>query len=216
MRVLIIEDEIELGNSIQSYLNDDNLICDIAIDAQMAIEMQETQLYSCIILDVMLPNQSGISYLTQLSSQQTKSKIIVISAKNSNTDRVKALNLGAIAYLVKPFHLASLKAVVQQIVHTEDMVYYPPYQINLQQQEVLFQNQIIPLSKTEIELLHFLILNRNQVVSKNALAEHLNQNSALYFDNFKAIDYSMENLIKKLPLLAQQIQLIHHIAYKLT
>jgi DNA-binding response OmpR family regulator len=212
MRVLIVEDEIELGNSIKSYLQDINVICDIALDTQIAKELQEINQYACIILDVMLPQQSGIAYLTELSSHQTKCKIIVTSAKNSNTDRVQALNLGAVAYLVKPFHLASLKAIVQQLENNDNTVWLHQYLINNITKQVFIDDQIIDLSKTEIDILYFLVLNRNKVVSKNAIAEHINQNSALYFDNFTAIDYNIKNLIKKLPLLGNYFQQIHNIA----
>jgi DNA-binding response OmpR family regulator len=216
MRILIIEDEIELGNSIKSYLQEEQLICDIALDTEMAKEFQETCHYECIILDVMLPQQSGISFLTELSSSGMESKTIVISAKNSSTDRIQALNLGAIAYLVKPFHLASLKAIVQQLEIKDNIIQLHSYQINLLTKQVSFDNQMIDLNKTEIDIIYFLFLNRYKVISKNAIAEHINQNSALYYDNFTAIDYNIEHLIKKLPLLGQYLQQIHSIAYKLT
>ena len=215
MKVLIIEDEKELGNSIKIYLQAEDLFCDIALDTQMAKELQETNLYDFIILDIMLPQQSGLSYLTELSKNETKSKIIVISAKNSDSDRVQVLNLGAIAYLVKPFHLATLNAIIKELLIKDNAITIGNFQIYKSTNQVIIENEITELSNIEMNILFFLILNRNKVVSKNAIAEHMNLNSTSYFSNFSAIENNKENLLKKLPLLEQHIKQIHNIAYKL-
>lgn len=220
MRILIVEDEIELSNSIFHYLKSEEYQCDLAYNADEAREQMEVFGYDCIVLDVMLPLGSGLKLLQELKSAGKQDGIIVISAKNSVDDSIQSLNMGADDYLAKPFHLAELSARIQSIIRKRNLksptiLNYKNISLNLESKEVKIKGEEIELNATEFTLFLFLLLNRNKVVSKNAIAENLSKQSALYFDNFEVITSHIKNLKNKLGSAGDCIQAIYSTGYKL-
>src|SRR3954463_2689690 len=110
MKILVIEDEIELVKSIISYLKEENYVCEFATDYNSALNKIELYNYDCILLDISLPGGTGLNILKQLKLNNKIDGVLIISAKNSLTDRVEGLRLGADDYLPKPFHLSELSA----------------------------------------------------------------------------------------------------------
>jgi len=220
MRILIIEDETELANSMFRYLQNEDYKCDLAFDVQEAREKMMLVDYDCIALDIMLPFGSGLDLLSELKEAGKRDGVIIISAKNSVDDKINSLKLGADDYLAKPFHLAELSARIQSIIRRRNFggnntIIYKNLNINLLSKEVMVADTMVEITKTEYSLLLFLILNKNKVVSKNAIAENLSGQSALYFDNFDIIYSHIKNLKKKLGTTGDYIKTIYGTGYKL-
>src|SRR5438046_10672204 len=116
MKLLIIEDEKELSDSICTYLSSESFICETAYDFNMAMEKISLYDYSCIILDITLPGGSGLNILKELKANNKSEGVLVISARNSVDDKVAGLKTGADDYLAKPFHLSELGARVDAII----------------------------------------------------------------------------------------------------
>ena len=116
MKLLVIEDEQELCDSICTYLANEQFICERALDFHAALEKISLYDYACIVLDVNLPGGSGLDILNELKKQNKIDGVLIISARNSLDDKVFALKAGADDYLTKPFHLPELGARVAAII----------------------------------------------------------------------------------------------------
>lgn len=203
MKILIIEDEPELSKNIASYLSNENYLCEIANDFPSAIQKIENFDYDCILLDITLPGGSGLDILRELKAAEKADGVIIISAKNAIDDRIAGLNLGADDYLPKPFHLSELGARVAAIIRRRQFGGNPVIQLNeltidTLAKTVSVDNQPVDLTKKEYDLLLYLASNKNRVISKNAIAEHLTFYESDVFDNFDFIYAHIKNLKKKL------------------
>ena len=178
MKILIIEDEKELSESIATYLKGENYICEIAADFNKAIEKTELYDYDCILLDITLPGGNGLEILRELKSNNKMDGVLIISAKNSLDDKVTGLTLGADDYLSKPFHLSELSARVAAIIRRKnfdgnDVLRFENISIDTRAKTVLVNDKPLDLTRKEYELLLYFISNKKRVISKNAIAEHL-------------------------------------------
>lgn len=116
MKILIVEDEKELAQSISTYLTDVDYHCEVAITYQQGLEKLHIYNYDCILLDLMLPGGDGLKLLEELKLQQKQEGVIIISAKDAVEDKIKGLKIGADDYLPKPFHLLELAARIYSVV----------------------------------------------------------------------------------------------------
>jgi DNA-binding response OmpR family regulator len=116
MKILLIEDEVQLSKSILSYLKDEKYSCDLAEDFASAQEKLEFYDYDCILLDITLPDGNGLNLLQFLKDEKKSDGVIIISAKNSLDDKISGLQLGADDYLPKPFHLSELGARISSVI----------------------------------------------------------------------------------------------------
>ncbi len=203
MKILIVEDEFDLAQDIASYLSSQNYRCEIASDIQTASEKIELYNYDCILLDVMLPGGNGLKLLEKLKTENKQDGVIIISAKNSLDDKIDGLQLGADDYLAKPFHLAELAARVFSLIrrkqfNNKNIIEQNELHIDLQAKIVLVNNVEVLLTKKEFVLLMLFIGNKNRVISKSALAEHLSGDLADMFDNHDFVYAHVKNLKKKL------------------
>ncbi len=221
MKILIIEDEKELSNSIAGYLKTENYICEIAVDFRKAIEKTESYEYDCILLDISLPGGNGLEILRQLKADNKLDGVLIISAKNSLDDKITGLNLGADDYLPKPFHLSELSARIAAIIRRKNfdgnsILKLQNISIDTVARSVLVKNKVLDLTKKEYELLLYFASNKNRVISKNAIAEHL------WGDNMEGnndfIYTHIKNLRKKLTEAgdADYIKSIYGMGYKLS
>lgn len=178
MKILIIEDEKDLSQSISDYLKSEDYVCELAPDFQRAIEKTETYDYDCILLDLSLPGGSGLEILRQLKVNKKLDGVLVISAKDSLDDKITGLTLGADDYLAKPFHLSELSARIAAIIRRKNfsgsnLLQFGEIIIDTQAKTVSVENKALELTKKEYELLLYFVSNKNRVISKNAIAEHL-------------------------------------------
>jgi DNA-binding response OmpR family regulator len=203
MKLLIIEDEEGLRESIEEYFKGDGNICETAATYADAVSKIELYRYDCILLDITLPGGSGISILKKLKDNQYTDGVLIISAKNSLDDRLDGLNLGADDYLVKPFHLSELKARVSAIIRRKmyngsNLLVFNEITIDLQAKTVSVLDKPLKFTRKEFALLIYFIANKGKVVSKNAIAEHLWGDGIDLADNFDFIYSHIKNIRKKL------------------
>ncbi|ASW73653.1 transcriptional regulator [Chryseobacterium piperi] len=203
MKILIIEDEAELAKSIAEYLSGENYLCEFASTFHEALNKIEVFQYDCILLDIMLPDGNGLKILEELKKQNKQDGVIIISAKNALDDKIAGLQLGADDYLTKPFHLSELMARIYSIIrrkqfNNSNIIKQNELQIDLLAKTVAINNQPIALTKKEFDLLIYFIGNKNKVISKSTLAEHLSGDLADMLDNHDFVYAHVKNLKKKL------------------
>jgi len=203
MKILVVEDEKDLLESIVTYLKTENYVCDTATDYKTARQKVESFDYDCILLDVTLPDGNGLRLLEELKAEKKTDGVIIISARNSVDDRIRGLNTGADDYLVKPFHLSELNARIAAVIRRRrfegnKVIVLNELTIDLDARTILIHNKNVDLTRKEYDLLLYLAYNKNRVLSKNAIAEHLSDNEVEIFDNFDVIYTHMKNLKRKL------------------
>ncbi|KFF22380.1 MULTISPECIES: response regulator transcription factor [unclassified Chryseobacterium] len=203
MKLLIIEDETELAKSISEYLSEENYLCEFAATFSEAMRKIEAFHYDCILLDITLPDGNGLTILEELKKQNKQDGVIIISAKNALDDKIKGLQLGADDYLTKPFHLSELMARIYSIIRRKqfsnsNIIKQNELQIDLLAKTVSVNDQTIILTKKEFDLLIYFIGNKNRVISKSTLAEHLSGDFADMLDNHDFVYAHVKNLKKKL------------------
>jgi DNA-binding response OmpR family regulator len=223
MKVLIIEDEKELAQSISEYLSGEQFTCEQAFDYKTAIEKIALYDYACIVLDIMLPGGSGMDILKQLKKENKLDGVLIVSAKNSIDDKVNGLKAGADDYLAKPFHLSELSARVAAIIrrkHFEGkpIVQFGKLEVNLDTKDVRVHGINVDLTRKEYELLLYFIANKEKVINKNAIAIHLWGDDMDVSGNHDFIYTHIKNLRKKLVQAGSEdyIKSIYGTGYKLT
>lgn len=203
MKILIIEDEVTLSQSIVEYLSTEGHSCEAVYNYQDAIEKIELYEYDCAIVDINLPDGSGLDIIKRIKGKMDSLGIIIISGRNSLENRIEGLEIGADHYLTKPFHLAELNAHLKSINR----------RINYSGQNELIVNEIkvlpdehkayvhdieVTLTRKEFDLLLFFISNKNRVITKISLAEYLWGDYMDAADSFDFIYTHIKNLRKKL------------------
>lgn len=203
MKILIIEDEIEIATSIKNYLSSNDFICESASTLKIAIEKIDLYSYDCILLDLMLTDGDGFKILEILKSQNKTDGVIIISAKDTLETKIEGLTLGADDYLTKPFHLSELLVRIQALVRRKqfngnNVVSFNEIEIDTISKSVKIKGNKIEFTKKEMDLLLFLIGNKNKVLSKSAIAEHLSGDMADMLDNHDFVYAHIKNMKKKL------------------
>jgi DNA-binding response OmpR family regulator len=203
VKILIIEDEQELARSMADYLTGEHYLCEFAMSFSSAFDKVSSYDYDCILLDLMLPGGDGLKILEALKESGKQDGVIIISAKNSIEDKVRGLQLGADDYLAKPFHLSELGARVYSVLRrknfgSQNKISFGELEIDLPAKTVSVSSQSVALTRKEFDLLLFLISNKNKIISKNALAEHLSGDMADMLDNHHFVYAHIKNLKKKL------------------
>lgn len=203
MKLLIIEDEQVLANSIKTYLAGEGNICEIVHDVKSATDKISLYEYDAIILDIGLPDGTGLEILDYLKSLRKDGGVIIISARNALDDRLTALNLGADDYLVKPFHLAELKARIMAIYRRrnfkgQNLLIYDQITVDLDKMEVSIDGQSLSLTRKEFDMLLYFIANKDKVISHNALVDHIWRDEVIWGESFDFLYTHIKNLRKKL------------------
>jgi DNA-binding response OmpR family regulator len=178
VKILIVEDEKELSDSIATYLKSENYLCEIAADFGRALDKIDLHDYDCILLDISLPGGSGLGILKELKANNRLDGVLIVSAKDSLDDKVSGLILGADDYLPKPFHLSELSARIAAIIRRKNfagnnLLKLDNIIIDTIGKSVSVKEKQLDLTKKEYELLLYFASNKNRVISKNAIAEHL-------------------------------------------
>ncbi len=200
---MIIEDELELAQDITGYLSSQDYLCELAVNYNEAIDKLAAYTYDCILLDLMIPFGDGLQVLEILKSGKRTDGVIIISAKNALDDKIKGLQLGADDYLAKPFHLSELSARIYSVIRRKQFdnsntITHDELTVDMLSKTVKVGTNAVPLTKKEFDLLLLFLGNKNKVISKNALAEHLSGDIADMFDNHDFVYAHVKNLKKKL------------------
>ena len=221
MKILIIEDEKALSESIATSLRSQDYICEMAFDFNTALEKTELYEYDCILLDITLPGGSGLSILKTLRDNNKADGVLIISAKNSIDDKVEGLISGADDYLSKPFHLSELNARIAAIIRRKQfggnsIIQFNTITIDTKAKTAAVNKTALDLTKKEFELLLYFVSNKRRVISKNAIAEHLWGDEME--GNLDFIYTHIKNLRKKLVEAgdADYIRSVYGMGYKFT
>lgn len=222
MKILIIEDEKELLEVIATSLVKEHFVIETAYDFYTASEKIGIYDYDCILLDIMLPGGNGLDLLAQLKKEGKSDNVIIISAKDSVDDKIAGLELGADDYLTKPFHIAELTARVKAVLRRKKLdgrntIEVANLVLDLNERRLIVNDALIPLNRKEFDVLNYFLLNKNRLITKTALAEHVWGDNADQADNFDFIYYQIKNLRRKLQLAgaAIEIEAVYGIGYKL-
>lgn len=204
MKILLVEDEKELAQSISEYLAvSEKFTCDVAHNIQKASELIELYNYDCFIVDIGLHDGSGLELIQEIKAEENKAGIIIVSARDALEDRIEGLNIGADDYLVKPFHLSELNARIYSLIRRlklegNSVMKLNEISIDAQSRTVSIKGKEIDLTKSEYDILFYLATNKNKVISKTSIAEHL---AGEYVDGLYSLDFvylHIKNLRKKL------------------
>ena len=203
MKILIVEDEKELALGIAEYLAGQGYRCEFAETFRQAVDKISAFGYDCILLDLMLPGGSGLKVLEEIKKQGKQDGVIIISAKDSLEDKISGLEIGADDYLAKPFHLSELSARIHSLIRRKqfgnsNILVLNELQINVLVKTLTVNNEAVSLTKKEFDLLLLFIGNKNRIISKNALAEHLSGDMADMLDNHDFVYAHIKNLKRKL------------------
>ncbi len=203
MKILIIEDERALNESILFYLQNEGFICETALNYTEASQKINDYEYDVIVVDIMLPDGSGRDLVRELKVNYLNTGIILLSAKNSLDDKLLGLDLGADDYMTKPFHLAELNSRIKSVIRRRKFngnqaIIFNEIRIDPAQAEVRVNDEIITLTKKEYALLLFFIANKNRVLTKEMIAEHLWGDNIDMIDSFDFIFTHIKNLRNKI------------------
>ena len=203
MKLLIIEDERMLSRSIAEYLGHEDYLCEHAYTCNEALYKIAAYEYDCILLDLMLPDGSGLGILRNIKKESPHTGVIIVSAKDSLDDKVEGLKIGADDYLAKPFHLPELGMRIFALLRRKcfsagNVISTGPVSVDLLRRSVAVGDRSLELTKSEYDLLLFLVENRRRVVSKSAVAEHLSGDVADMMDDFNFVYAHVKNLKAKL------------------
>ena len=203
MKLLLIEDEPVLAHSIIDYLQEEGFLVEHVSSFGVAEAKIGVYQYDCILIDLMLPGGNGLDLVRSVKKQGTSTGILIISAKNALDDRLIGLELGSDDYLAKPFHLAELNARIKAILRRRQFggnaaITFAEIRVETQERQVFVIDNPVDLTRKEYDLLLFLLTNRNRVLTRETIAEHLWGDDADQMDSFDFIYSHVKNLRKKL------------------
>ena len=193
----------QLRELIQRSLEKERYVVEVAADFNSALRKIEDYDYDCVLLDIMLPDGSGLDLLEKLKAMHKRENVIIISAKDSLEDKVLGLELGADDYLPKPFHLAELNARIKSVIRRQHHdgeidICLGNIRILPDKYQVLINDREVELNRKEYDILLYFINRPGRLVNKNTLAESVWGDHIDQVDNFDFIYAQIKNLRKKL------------------
>lgn len=204
MRILIVEDNADLCDNMSFFLEKEGHSCQTAGSFKEAMSQIERGPFDIILLDIMLPDGNGMDLLYRVYGRSDiKPGVIIISAKNALDDRVRGLDLGADDYLTKPFHLSELNARINAISRRREngknsIITFNEIRINMATFEAWVHDATVVLTPKEMELLIYFVQNKNRVLSKHSIAEHLWGDQVDFLESFDFVYQHIKNLRRKL------------------
>ncbi len=222
MKLLIVEDELNLLEAMASYLKAEGFVCEKA-DSYFAAEDKLAVFdYDVIILDITLPDGNGLDLLKKIKKIHTETGVIIVSARNSLDDRLKGLDIGADDYMTKPFHLSELNSRIRAVLRrrkfngTNELL-LREFRLLPEQREVFVCDNMLNLTPKEYELLLYFIINKNRVLTRQSIAEHLWGDYIDMSDHFDFVYTHLNNLRKKIKQAGgnDYIKTVYGIGYKM-
>ena len=203
MKILVVEDDELLKSSIDDFLSHENYVYELAETLIQADEKIELYNYDIVLLDLGLPDGDGITLIKKIKAKSENTGVIIISARNAINDRIRGLEEGADDYLTKPFHLSELNARIKSLYRRLNFKGNNTYEfneltINPDEMKVLVKGNTLSLTKKEFDLIVYFLANKNRVITKVTLGEHLWGD---YIDTVDSLDFiytHIKNLRKKL------------------
>jgi DNA-binding response OmpR family regulator len=203
MKILLVEDNAELAQNMQSYLAKEGYICENAASVEQATSKLVGFRYDVMVLDLMLPDGSGLDVLRWSKQEHKDMGVLILSAKNSLQDKIEGLELGADDYLAKPFHFSELNARLRAIFRRRQLqgsstINCEDIEIDTETHVVKVNDQMLDLTRKEYEMLLYFVVNKNRVLTKQSIAEHLWGDYIDALDSFDFVYQHIKNLRKKI------------------
>lgn len=222
MKLLLVEDNILLAEDIIYFLQEHGFIVEHVNCIAAAEEKIFVYNYELIILDLGLPDGNGLELLKTLKNNNKSSGILIVTAKDALEDKVTGLELGADDYVTKPFHKAELYARIKSIIRRRNFdgnnyLIVNDLKADLNASQIYVNNKVLDLTKKEYDLLLYLMNNKNRVITKESIAEHLWGDNIDQIDNFDFIYNHVKNVRKKISKANGQnsIRSVYGMGYKL-
>ncbi len=221
MKILLVEDDENIVIPVEEDLDERNYVVEVASDGKMAWELLDVFSYDLILLDVMLPRMDGISLCKQLRANGCKTPILMLTARDTVTDRVKGLDAGADDYLVKPFDLEELSARIRALLRRGETVLPPnltwgDLYLDPNTCEVSYKNKVLNLSPKEFRLLEFFLRNPRQVFTRSQLLDNLWSMEQIPEEaTVKAHISSLRQKLKGAGLQSDVIETVYGLGYRL-
>lgn len=222
MKILIVEDEAQMLENMTKNLEAEGFLVESATNYKQARDRIGVYAYDCILLDINLPDGNGLELLKIIKKNGLEDGVIIVSAKDSLDDKLQGLDLGADDYLPKPFHMAELRARVKAVLRRrnfegQDELRLGNISIHTSNRTLFIENKEVELNRKEYEVLLYLVSNKDRLVNKTALAEHVWGDHIDQADSFDFIYSQIKNLRKKLDAhsAAIEIKAVYGIGYKL-
>ena len=223
MNILIVEDEKSLAKEMQTFLKKEGYICDIAYTGKEASEKIYVNPYDFLLLDLGLPDYEGLDLLKEPKEANQEASVIILTARGSTDDKIKGLDLGADDYLAKPFSLLELTSRMQAIIRRKhglkkNTMDVHGFTVDMTNRIISFKTTAISLTKKEFDILQYLLINKNRVVTRVQLTEHIWDNALEVDYDSNYVDVHIKNLRKKLGQHAEVdwIETVRGIGYRLT
>lgn len=221
MKLLIVEDNFQLADDLSRFLTENGFIVEISNTLSEAKDKSSVYHYDLLILDLGLPDGSGLDLISYLKQVDKNPGILIVTAKNAVEEKVKGLELGADDYITKPFHKAELNARIKSIIRRKNfkgsnIVEINNIRIDLDSYEAFVDNKLVELTKKEFDLLLYFMYNKGRVLTKENIAEHLWGDHIDQADNFDFIYNHIKNLRKKMQNLGagNNIRSVYGMGYK--
>lgn len=221
MKILVVEDEQSLSDSIKTYLSKEGYICEVAGNYNSSHFKINLYQYDCVIVDINLPDGSGLDLIKELKGKDSEIGIIIISARNSLDDKIKGLEIGSDDYITKPFHLSELNARIKALIRRKRFNGHKEMNINEirvipDERQVFINNVLLPLTRKEYDLFFYLLTNKNRVVTKESIAEYLWGDDMDMADSFDFVYAHVKNLRRKMKAKGgnDYIETMYGIGYK--
>lgn len=221
MKLLIVEDDPEIQEAIIAYLAPEGYLCEQSFNLQNALDKIDFYSYDCVLIDLNLPDGTGIDIIKELKKKQQKSGIIVITARDAIEERVKALEFGADDYLVKPFNLSELNARIKSLIRRiqfqgNQKISVGELEVFPDNFKVMIHGKPIEMTKKEFEILLFFVSNSGRVIPKESLAGQLWGEEMDLSYSYDFVYAQIKNIRKKLKEAGakEYIQTIYGVGYK--
>lgn len=222
MKILVVEDEPQMLENISESLNAEGFLIESATNYAEALDRIGVYNYDCILLDINLPDGNGLELLKIIKAKGLEDGVIIVSAKDSLDDKLHGLDLGADDYLTKPFHMAELRARVKAVLRRKNFEGHNELTlgnllINTSNRTLVIEEFEVELNRKEYDVLLYLASNKNRLVNKAALAEHVWGDHIDQADSFDFIYSQIKNLRKKLEVHGSdmEIKAVYGIGYKM-
>jgi DNA-binding response OmpR family regulator len=203
MRILIVEDQEPLANRIKDVLEKERYQVELALDGEIGLEQALTEEYDLVILDILLPGMNGVDVLKELRETGAKVPVLMLTAKDKTQDKVTGLDAGADDYLTKPFATPELLARIRSLLRRKSEVKTSLMSagdllIDTNSREVTRNGRAVDLTPKEYSILQFFMYNKNRVLSRLSIAEHVWGDNFDLFSMTNFVDVHVKNLRKKL------------------
>lgn len=222
MKILIVEDEPQMLENMIQNLEAEGFLVETATNYSQARDRIGVYEYDCILLDINLPDGNGLELLKIIKKKGLEDGVIIVSARDSLDDKLHGLDLGADDYLPKPFHMAELRARVKAVLRRrnfegQDELRIGNIAINTSNRTLFIDKKEVELNRKEYDVLLYLASNKDRLVNKTALAEHVWGDNIDQTDSFDFIYSQIKNLRKKLDSQNADIEIkaVYGIGYKM-